>query len=227
MNAAMVFFSQIVRLGGKSAAAKVVPDGGKHCGLLKNAFRSFPAFHGKQAVRPNKKIIFRVRMGVSELLQRLAGIGIASAPDLDVGNLKMRVVGSGQLRHVQTDVRIQDPGLFLHIGTAAGNEQNLIQPEGGIGIFRQKQMADVDRIEGPAHDANPSDGIRHGLLGCCPFRWNLRKFIWEVQFSYAPCFPYTVRSSGRSPVQAGTGCALRAWNRVRSGRRSSFSALPP
>ena len=127
----------------------------------------------------------------------LAGIGIAGSPDLDVrkpGNGDCLQRPSG--RHAQTGIRIQDSGLLFHVGTAAGNEQNLVQPKGGIGIFCRSRWPMWIGLKVP-----PMIPTRLTPVFSVFCSGNLSG---GVQSFYAPCFPYTARFFFRLPGRAGT-----------------------
>ena len=65
----------------------------------------------------------------------------------------MRVVTDGQGSHMKPGGTVQNPPGILHIRASAGNKKDFIQRKHGICIFCKKQMAHVDRIEGPAHNS--------------------------------------------------------------------------
>jgi len=120
----------------------------------KEILKVLPGLDLQKGVLAKDKIDFRVRIGSSEMANRLDGIGLPFSPNLDVRNAEKGIVGNSPSDHLQPMLAIhQIPCAFVG-GDCCRDKNDLGKAQAIPNLFRAPQMALMDGVEGPSEEAH-------------------------------------------------------------------------
>src|SRR5262249_5196080 len=128
---------------------------------IDNAFRMVPLRKIRQYVGTNEQMELQVGAALLQDLQSVCHVARAIALLLHLIDAEGRIAGNSQGEHLDPLSKRRDGLLELVRRTRGRNEPDLFERGLLAALFRHGEMAEMDRIEGPAED---SDTHAHSSL---------------------------------------------------------------